>query len=139
MLVGDRDEAVGNTGAAELLDRLLTFGFPQQNIHGAVVHSTPDLVVDHFAPLQVNADAKRLFWLPGDRIVSRRAQLKPLVAARVGRHQREHGERRRPCAAARCSRGRSGSSVKTSSGSAGSMIHDSSAISLSSWPGPQPA
>ena len=70
VLVGDRDEAVGNAGAAELLDRLLAFGFPQQNIQGAVVHSTPDLVVDHFAPLDTGADARRLFWEPGDQIVA---------------------------------------------------------------------
>ena len=69
LLVGDSDQAVGNGGAAEMLDRLLNFGFPQQNIHAAVVHSTPDLVADHFAPLQVNADARRLFWVPGDQIV----------------------------------------------------------------------
>ena len=65
VLVGDRDEAVGNAGAAELLDRLLAFGFPQQNIQGAVVHSTPDLVADHFAPLDTGADARRLFWEAG--------------------------------------------------------------------------
>ena len=70
VLVGDSDEAVGNAGAAELLDRLLTFGFPQQNIQGAVVHSTPDLVADHFAPLDTGADARRLFWEPGDQIVT---------------------------------------------------------------------
>jgi predicted esterase len=70
VLVGDRDEAVGNAGAAELLDRLLTFGFPQQNVEGSVVHSTPDLVADHFAPLDTGADARRFFWVPGDRIVS---------------------------------------------------------------------
>ena len=70
VLVGDSDEAVGNAGAAELLDRLLAFGFPQQNIQGAVVHSTPDLVADHFAPLDTGADARRLFWEPGDQIVA---------------------------------------------------------------------
>ena len=69
VLVGDSDQAVGNTGAAELLDRLLTFGFPQQNIQGSVVHSTPDLVADHFAPLDTGPDARRLFWEPGDQIV----------------------------------------------------------------------
>ena len=70
VLVGDSDQAVGNTGAAELLDRLLAFGFPQQNIQGSVVHSTPDLVADHFAPLDTGADARRLFWEPGDQIVT---------------------------------------------------------------------
>jgi predicted esterase len=70
VLVGDSDQAVGNAGAAELLDRLLTFGFPQQNIQGSVVHSTPDLVADHFAPLDTGADARRLFWAPGDQIVN---------------------------------------------------------------------
>ena len=69
MLVGDSDEAVGNAGAGELLDRLLHFGFPQQNIQGSVVHSTPNLVADHFAPLDTGADARRLFWEPGDQIV----------------------------------------------------------------------
>jgi pimeloyl-ACP methyl ester carboxylesterase len=69
VLVGDSDEAVGNTGAAELLDRLLAFGFPQQNIQGSVVNSTPDLVADHFAPLDTGPDARRLFWEPGDQIV----------------------------------------------------------------------
>ena len=70
VLVGDSDQAVGNTGAAELLDRLLAFGFPQQNIQGSVVHSTPDLVADHFAPLDTGADARHLFWEPGDQIVT---------------------------------------------------------------------
>jgi hypothetical protein len=70
VLVGDSDQAVGNTGAAELLDRLLAFDFPQQNIKGSVVHSTPDLVADHFAPLDTGADARRLFWEPGDQIVT---------------------------------------------------------------------
>lgn len=69
LLVGDRDEAVGNAGAAELLDRLLNFGFPQENIQGSVVRSTPDLVADHFAPLDTGPDARRLFWEPGDQIV----------------------------------------------------------------------
>jgi len=69
VLVGDSDQAVGNTGAAELLDRLLSFGFPQQNIQGSVVHSTSGLVADHFAPLDTGADARRLFWEPGDQIV----------------------------------------------------------------------
>jgi predicted esterase len=69
VLVGDSDQAVGNTGAAELLNRLLNFGFPQQNIQGSVVHSTPDLVADHFAPLDAGPDARRLFWEPGDQIV----------------------------------------------------------------------
>lgn len=70
VLVGDRDEAVGNAGAGELLDRLLNFGFPQENIQAAVVRSTPDLVADHFAPLDTGADARRLFWEPGDAIVT---------------------------------------------------------------------
>jgi hypothetical protein len=55
--------------ATSVAETSLNFGFPQQNIHGAVVHSTPNLVADHFAPLQTNADARRLFWVPGDHIV----------------------------------------------------------------------
>ena len=34
------------------------------------MHSTPDLVADHFAPLDTGADARRLFWEPGDQIVT---------------------------------------------------------------------
>ena len=70
ILVGDRDEAVGNAGAAELLERLLAFGFPQQNIRGSVVHSTTDLTADHFAPLDPGPDAQRLFWEPADRLIA---------------------------------------------------------------------
>ena len=70
ILVGDRDEAVGNAGAAELLERLLAFGFPQQNIRGSVVHSTTDLTADHFAPLDPGLDAQRLFWEPADRLIA---------------------------------------------------------------------
>jgi hypothetical protein len=70
ILVGDRDEAVGNAGAAELLDRLLAFGFPQQNIRAALVHSTEALTADHFAPLDPGPDAQRLFWEPADRLVA---------------------------------------------------------------------
>jgi dienelactone hydrolase len=75
ILVGDRDVAVGNAGAAELLERLLSFGFPQENIRAAVVHSTADLTADHFAPLDPGPDAQRLFWEPADRLI---------VAARAG-------------------------------------------------------
>jgi hypothetical protein len=70
ILVGDSDQAVGNTGAAELLDRLLSFGFPQQNIRAAVVRSTAALTADHFAPLDAGPDAQRLFWQPADGLVA---------------------------------------------------------------------
>jgi dienelactone hydrolase len=69
ILVGDRDEAVGNAGAAEMLERLLSFGFPQQNIQAGVVRSTKALTVDHFAPLETGPDARRLFWRPADRLI----------------------------------------------------------------------
>jgi len=70
ILVGDRDETVGNAGAAELLERLLSFGFPQQNVRAAVVRSTADLTADHFAPLDPGPDAQRLFWEPADRLIA---------------------------------------------------------------------
>ena len=70
MLVGDSDQAVGNGGAAEMLDRLLNFGFPQQNIHGAVVRSTPISWPTISRRCRQNADARRLFWVPGDHIVA---------------------------------------------------------------------
>jgi len=70
LLVGDRDEAVGNAGAAELLERLLNFGFPQENIRASVVRSTSSLTVDHLAPLDAGPDAQRLFWEPADRMIA---------------------------------------------------------------------
>jgi len=69
ILVGDHDETVGNAGAAELLERLLSFGFPQQNVRAGIVHSTDALTVDHFAPLDDGPDAQRLFWAPADRLI----------------------------------------------------------------------
>lgn len=69
ILVGDHDETVGNTGAAELLERLLSFGFPQENIRAGVVRSTDTFTVDHFAPLDDGPDAQRLFCEPADQLI----------------------------------------------------------------------
>ena len=70
LLVGDRDEGVGNSGAIELDERLLAFGFPADHIHGGVIHSTPRFTADHLSVYDLGASAQKAIWARIDRLIA---------------------------------------------------------------------
>ena len=69
LFVGDKDTSVGNTGALELDQRLLTFGFPAKRIHGAVIHSR-GFTADHASVYDLSPAAKRAIWDRADRLIA---------------------------------------------------------------------
>ena len=68
LFVGDKDTSVGNQGAIELDQRLLTLGFPAQRIHGAVIHSQ-GFTADHMSVYDLSPAAKRAIWERADRLI----------------------------------------------------------------------
>jgi pimeloyl-ACP methyl ester carboxylesterase len=69
LLVGDKDTSVGNTGALELDERLLTFGFPGKRIHGAVIRSNGGFDADHGSVYDLSPAAQRAIWGRADRLI----------------------------------------------------------------------
>ncbi len=70
LLVGDRDRGVGQSGAVELDQRLLAFGFPAGRIHGGVIRSTPRFTADHLSVYDLGAPARRAIWARIDRLIA---------------------------------------------------------------------
>jgi pimeloyl-ACP methyl ester carboxylesterase len=70
LLVGDRDEGVGTTGALELDQRLLAFGFPADHIHGGVIRSTPKFTADHLSVYDLGVPAQKAIWARIDRLIA---------------------------------------------------------------------
>jgi predicted esterase len=68
LFVGDKDTSVGNQGAVELAERLLSFGFPTKQIHGAVIHSN-GFTADHMSVYDLSPAAKRGIWERTDRLI----------------------------------------------------------------------
>jgi dienelactone hydrolase len=68
LFVGDKDTSVGNEGAVELAERLLSFGVPATHIHGAVVHSQ-GFTADHMSVYDLSPAAKRAIWDRADRLI----------------------------------------------------------------------
>jgi predicted esterase len=68
LFVGDKDTSVGNQGAVELAERLLSFGFPTKRIHGAVIHSN-GFTADHMSVYDLSPAAKRGLWDRTDRLI----------------------------------------------------------------------
>lgn len=69
ILVGDRDQIVGNAGAVLLGRRLQRGGFPGENIQVEQVMSHGGFTADHFAPMDTSKAAQTAFWAPADRIL----------------------------------------------------------------------
>ncbi len=69
LLVGDKDTSVGNTGALELDDRMLNFGFPASRIHGGVIHSAPGFTADHMSVYTLSKAGKRAIWGRTDSLI----------------------------------------------------------------------
>jgi pimeloyl-ACP methyl ester carboxylesterase len=68
LFVGDKDASVGNEGAIELDERLLSFGFPARRIHGAVIRSQ-GFTADHMSVYDLSPAAKRGIWDRTDRLI----------------------------------------------------------------------
>ena len=68
LFVGDKDTSVGNTGAIEMDQRLLTFGFPAKRIHGAVIRSR-GFTANHMSVYDLSPAAKRAIWDRTDRLI----------------------------------------------------------------------
>jgi pimeloyl-ACP methyl ester carboxylesterase len=70
LFVGDKDRSVGNSGAIELDERLLSFGFPAKRIHGAVIRSR-GFTADHMSVYDLSAPAERAIWDRTDKLIER--------------------------------------------------------------------
>jgi hypothetical protein len=70
LLVGDRDTSVGNTGALELDQRLLNFGFPASRIHGGIVKSSPGFTADHMSVYSLTRAGQSAVWGRTDRLIA---------------------------------------------------------------------
>lgn len=68
LFVGDKDTSVGNHGAIELAERLLSFGFPTKRIHAVVIHSK-GFTADHMSVYDLSPAAKRAIWDRADRLI----------------------------------------------------------------------
>jgi predicted esterase len=69
LFVGQADRSVGNTGALELDDRLLHFGFPAARIHGGIIKSAPGFTADHMSVYSLSAAGKQAIWGRTDRLI----------------------------------------------------------------------
>jgi dienelactone hydrolase len=68
LFVGDKDTSVGNQGAVEIAERLLSFGFPAKHIHAVVIHSK-GFTADHMSVYDLGPAAKRGIWDRADRLI----------------------------------------------------------------------
>ena len=68
LFVGDKDTSVGNHGAIELAERLLSFGFPTKHIHAVVIHSK-GFTADHMSVYDLSPAAQRGIWDRADRLI----------------------------------------------------------------------
>jgi len=71
IFVGDRDTSVGTAGAIELDSRLARDGFPDAQIHRAIIRSRRGFVADHASVYDVTPEAKRAIWAQMDALIAR--------------------------------------------------------------------
>jgi dienelactone hydrolase len=76
LFVGDRDTSVGNDGAVELAERLLSNHVPAKQIHAAVIHST-GFTADHMSVYDLSPAAKRAIWDRTDRLIEQAIRPSP--------------------------------------------------------------
>jgi dienelactone hydrolase len=68
LFVGDKDTSVGDAGAVELAERLLSYNVPTKQIHAAVIHSN-GFTADHMSVYDLRPAAKRGIWDRADRLI----------------------------------------------------------------------
>jgi predicted esterase len=69
VLVGDRDEIVGDLGARALLRDLRSAGLPLANVGVEVVHSHDGFVASHLSVLEDTPGARAAFWRRADELI----------------------------------------------------------------------
>ena len=69
-LVGDRDTQVGAEGARDLLQQLITAGYPRGLLRAELVRSRGDFKATHLSVLDNTPGARRAFWVRADRLIS---------------------------------------------------------------------
>jgi dienelactone hydrolase len=70
LVVGDRDEGVGSSGAVELFERLRTFGIASAQIHPLVIRSSKRFTADHMSVYRTDAAARKAIWARVDRLIA---------------------------------------------------------------------
>jgi predicted esterase len=70
IMVGDRDNVVGEYGAAELIHRLETAGFPKRQLRLLKVVSHGDFAATHLSVLSDSAAAKAAYWGTADSLIA---------------------------------------------------------------------
>jgi dienelactone hydrolase len=71
VMIGDRDQVVGNQGAIALLNGLRRAGFNPDNVEVVVVRSRGGFVATHGSVFDTSPQAKREFWRRTDRLIER--------------------------------------------------------------------
>jgi pimeloyl-ACP methyl ester carboxylesterase len=69
-LVGDRDTQVGAEGARDLLQQLITAGYPRGLLRAELVRSQGGFKATHLSVLDDTPGARKAFWVRADRLIS---------------------------------------------------------------------
>jgi pimeloyl-ACP methyl ester carboxylesterase len=69
-LVGDRDTQVGADGARDLLQQLLSAGYPRRLLRAELVRSQGAFRATHLSVLEDSPGARKAFWARADRLIA---------------------------------------------------------------------
>lgn len=69
-LVGDRDTQVGADGARDLLQQLLSAGYPRRLLRAELVRSQGAFRATHLSVLENSPGARKAFWSRADRLIA---------------------------------------------------------------------
>jgi len=69
-LVGDRDTQVGAEGARDLLQQLLSAGYPRRLLRAELVRSQGAFRATHLSVLEDSPGARKAFWARADRLIA---------------------------------------------------------------------
>jgi len=69
-LVGDQDAQVGAGGTRDLLQQLLSAGYPRWLLRAELVRSQGDFRATHLSVLENNPGARKAFWARADRLIA---------------------------------------------------------------------
>lgn len=69
-LVGDRDTQVGADGARDLVQQLLSAGYPRRLLRAELVRSQGTFRATHLSVLENSPGARKAFWSRADRLIA---------------------------------------------------------------------
>jgi dienelactone hydrolase len=69
-LVGDQDAQVGAGGTRDLLQQLLSAGYPRRLLRAELVRSHGDFRATHLSVLENSPGARQAFWARADRLIA---------------------------------------------------------------------